>query len=93
MILGLTLGLAWYIIGIVGFLFLASMDFKFFEAVGLFILWLIQFLIPGTRGAIIFVYGTWAAVETILLIKNFNKRNAFRVFTKILCYNMKQPPK
>ena len=75
------------------FLFLASMDFKFFEAVGLFILWLIQFLIPGTRGAIIFVYGTWAAVETILLIKNFNKRNAFRVFTKILCYNMKQPPK
>ena len=74
------------------FLFLASMDFKFFEAAGLFILWLIQFLMPGTRGAIVYVYGAWAALETGLLVKNFKKRNAFRVFKEILCYNAKQPP-
>ena len=63
-----------------GFLFLASMDFTFFEAAALFVLWLIQFLIPGTRGGITWVYGAWALVETLKMIKNFKKRNAFQVF-------------
>ena len=65
-----------------GFLFLASMDFAFFEAAALFVLWLIQFLIPDIRGGITWVYGAWALVETIRMIKNFKKRNAFQVFLK-----------
>jgi len=65
-----------------GFLFLTSMDFALFEACGLFILWLAQFLIPGIRGWIIWVYGAWALVETIRLIKNRKERNAFTVFLK-----------
>jgi len=66
-----------------GFLFLASMDFKLFEAAALFLLWLAQFLVPGIRGQIIWVYGAWALVETLRLIKNFKKRNAFRSFVQL----------
>jgi len=66
-----------------GFLFLVSMDFKFFEAAALFLLWLAQFLVPGIRVQVTWVYGAWALVETIRLIKNFQERNAFRVFVKL----------
>lgn len=66
-----------------GFLFLASMDFAFFEALALFILWFVQFLIPGIRQEITWVYGAWALFETIKLAKNFKERNAFRVFMKL----------
>jgi cation:H+ antiporter len=67
-----------------GFLFLASMDFALLEAVGLFILWLAQFLIPGIRQEIIWVYGAWALVETVRLLKNRRKRNAFGVALKLI---------
>ncbi len=66
-----------------GFLFLASMDFCFFEAVALFVLWLAQFLVPDIRQPITWVYGAWAFVETLRLIRNFDKRNAFVVFMKL----------
>jgi cation:H+ antiporter len=66
-----------------GFLFLASMEFSLVEAAALFILWLIQFMIPGTRAWIAWVYGAWALVETFRLIKNFRERNAFRIFVKL----------
>lgn len=66
-----------------GFLFLVSMDFAFFEAVALFILWFVQFLIPGARGLITWVYGAWALIETLRVIKNFRNRNAFTVFLKL----------
>jgi len=66
-----------------GFLFLASMDFAFFEAVGLFGLWITQFFIPGVREEITYVYGVWALIETIRLIRNFKRRNAFSVFGRL----------
>ena len=62
------------------FLFLASMDFHIFEASALFILWLIQFLIPGTRGTMVWIYWAWAAIETFRLAVNFKKPNAFNIF-------------
>ncbi|MBF0483436.1 MAG: hypothetical protein HQL25_01905 [Candidatus Omnitrophica bacterium] len=66
-----------------GFLFLASMDFQLFEATALFILWLIQFLFPGTRFWITWVYGAWALIETVRMISDINKKNAFNVFTEL----------
>ena len=66
-----------------GFLFLFSMDFSFPEACGLFGLWLAQFIIPGIREEITYVYGAWALFETVRVIGNFKQRNAFNVF-KIL---------
>jgi cation:H+ antiporter len=66
-----------------GFLFLASMDFNLFEASALFILWLVQFLIPDIRGGILWVYAGWALAETLRLVKNFKQRNAFLAFWKL----------
>ena len=67
-----------------GFLFLASMDFGFFEAAALFVLWLAQFIFPGIREEITWVYGAWALIETFKLIKNFKERNAFRIFWRLI---------
>ena len=66
-----------------GFLFLASMEFSLLEAVALFILWLLQFAIPGARAQITWVYGLWALAETLRIMKNFKKRNAFRIFREL----------
>ena len=71
-----------------GFIFLASMDFHFFEATALFILWLVQFIIPDIRGQILWVYEAWALIETFKLAKNFQKRNAFHVFFKLFKKNI-----
>jgi len=66
-----------------GFLFLASMEFRLYEAAALFMLWFIQFLIPGIRQEILWVYAIWAFIETLLLVKNLKKRNAFQVFLNL----------
>ena len=67
-----------------GFLFLASMDFTWWEASALFALWLVQFFSPGVRGPITGVYAAWAALETVRLVMNLKKRNAFGVFAKLV---------
>ena len=66
-----------------GFLFLASMDFSFPEATGLFVLWITQFFIPGIREEITVVYGVWAAIETVRLWRSRRKKNAFSVFRRL----------
>jgi cation:H+ antiporter len=66
-----------------GFLFLVSMDFSLLEAAGLFVLWLIQFLMPHTRLEVLWIYGAWAFTETLRLIKHRRQRNAFSVFAKL----------
>ena len=65
-----------------GWLFLASMSFEAYEAAGLFILWLIQFLIPSTREVMVFVYGSWIVVEVILLVAGKKKLLAFAAFNR-----------
>jgi hypothetical protein len=54
------------------------------EAVGLFGLWLLQCLVPGLREEITWVYGVWAAVETVRLLLNLRRRNAFSVFAAVI---------
>jgi len=66
-----------------GFLFLVSMDFSMIEAVGLFALWIVQFFVPSVREEIIWVYGGWAAWESLQLAIHFRERNAFRVFSRL----------
>ncbi len=63
-----------------GFLFLLGMDFAAVEAIGLFVLWLIQFLVPGVREEIVYFYALWIVVETTRFAWNYKKRNAFNVF-------------
>ena len=67
-----------------GLLFLITMEFSLLEAVALFVLWLIQFAIPGVRAEITWIYGIWALVETFRMVKNFKKRNAFHIFRELM---------
>lgn len=60
-----------------GFLFLASMTFSCIEAVGLFALWLLQFLVPSWREEITVFYGVWAVIETARLLLQHRGPNAF----------------
>lgn len=43
--------------------FLADLKITNLEAIGIFILWLVQFVAPSTRETLIYVYATWMAVE------------------------------
>jgi cation:H+ antiporter len=66
-----------------GFLFMVSMSFSFWEAVGLFGLWLLQFVVPGIREEITLVYIFWAGIETVQAIIRTKDKNAFSVFGKL----------
>ncbi len=67
-----------------GFLFLASMGFSWWEAAGLFGFWIVQFFVPSVREEITLVYGVWALIETIRLAIHFRRRNAFSVFSRLV---------
>lgn len=66
-----------------GWLFLASMDLEAYEAAGLFLLWLIQFLMPSTRHAMLFVYGAWIALEVLFVAVGRKKLAAFPAFSRV----------
>ncbi len=66
-----------------GFLVLFKMDFRFFEASGLFMLWLIQFVIPEIREEILWVYGLWAIIQTFITLRGLKERNALSVFVEL----------
>lgn len=53
---------------ILGILFLADLKFHWFEAVGLFILWLIQFFVPSTRELMISIYIVLILIAVLRLV-------------------------
>ena len=65
-----------------GWLFLASMDLEAYEAAGLFLLWLVQFLLPSARGPILYVYLAWIAVEVGLVVAGRKRLAAFPAFAR-----------
>jgi cation:H+ antiporter len=65
-----------------GWLFLASMDLQAYEAAGLFLLWLIQFIVPSLRQPMMYVYGAWIAVEVALVLAGRKKLLAFQAFAR-----------
>jgi cation:H+ antiporter len=67
---------------VLGWIFLASMDLAAYEAAGLFLLWLIQFLVPSSRHTMLYVYGAWIALEVTLVVLGRKKITAFRAFAK-----------
>ena len=66
-----------------GWIFLASMDLAAYEAAGLFLLWIVQFLFPSTRHAMLFIYGAWIAAEVVLVATGRKKILAFRAFARV----------
>jgi cation:H+ antiporter len=60
-----------------GWLFLASMSFEAYEAVGLFVLWVVQFAKPSLRHDMVWVYTAWIVVELGLLAVGKKRIRAF----------------
>src|SRR6476619_6190352 len=63
-----------------GWLFLASMDLEAYEAAGLFVLWVVQFILPSLRNPMMYVYGAWIAIELALILTGRKKLAAFPAF-------------
>jgi cation:H+ antiporter len=69
---------------LLGFLLLANMRFRAYEAVSLFILFAVQFVRPSIREEILLVYGAWIIVEIILAIIKYRKFHAFADFNAVI---------
>jgi cation:H+ antiporter len=65
-----------------GWIFLASMSLEWYEAAGLFVLWLVQFFVPESRHTMIWVYGAWIAIELVIVATGRKKLRAFGDFRK-----------
>jgi len=65
---------------LLGFLFLANMEFRWYEAVGLFSLWFLQFIFPHWREEITFVYLFWVVIELSRAVVGTKKLKAFKEF-------------
>jgi cation:H+ antiporter len=65
-----------------GWLFLLSMSFEWYEAAGLFGLWVLQFAKPGLRHDVAWIYGAWIAVELVLVAIGRKKVRAFGAFAR-----------
>jgi hypothetical protein len=58
------------------------MSFEAYEAVGLFVLWLVQFAVPSLRHDMLWVYAAWIAVEIALLLAGRKRIRAFHAFAR-----------
>lgn len=67
-----------------GFLLLVNMKFHWYEALALFGLWFIQFILPGIREEITIIYFSWVAIELILGITRVKKLSAFGKFATLI---------
>lgn len=69
---------------LLGFLILANMELRSYEAIGLFMLWVFQFLNPSSREEILFVYAGWIIIEIFLAIFGLRRLKAFSHFQRII---------
>jgi cation:H+ antiporter len=72
-------------------LLLANLEFRWFEAVGLFVLWAIQFAVPHLREEIIVAYAVWAAIELALGLSGKKPLRAFPVFVQLWRTHRRRP--
>jgi cation:H+ antiporter len=63
-----------------GFLLLANMEFRWHEALGLFILWFAQFIFPHWREEIAFIYIAWIVLELGLAVFKKKRLKVFGEF-------------
>lgn len=63
-----------------GFLLLANMEFRWYEALGLFTLWFTQFIFPGWREEITFIYIAWILLELGLAVFRKKRLKVFGEF-------------
>ncbi len=66
-----------------GWIFLASMGLQAYEAAGLFLLWVAQFVMPSLRHEMLWVYSAWIALELVLIAVGKKKVTAFSAFNRV----------
>jgi cation:H+ antiporter len=68
----------------VGFMLLANLEFSWYEAVGLFVLWFVQFVAPHSREEITVIYWAWFLIEVGRAISGHRRMMAARSFFPLL---------
>jgi hypothetical protein len=66
-----------------GWIFLASMGLSAYEAAGLFVLWVIQFVRPSLREEMLWVYGAWIVFELVRIAIGKQKIRAFGALRRV----------
>ena len=69
---------------LLGFVILANMRFHAYEALGLFLLFTVQFVKPTIREEILFVYGAWILIEIVLAQIGVRKFYVFKEFKRVI---------
>jgi cation:H+ antiporter len=67
-----------------GMVILANFTFEAHEALGLFVLWFVQFLVPGWREEVAVIYAIWLAAELFSMGWRPGRVRAFAVFPTLL---------
>jgi len=79
--------------GTIGFFLLVNLEFNWLEATGLFVLWFVQFVFPGVRGAVTVAYFAWSAIELVRVSRGPQSFLAFRVFPTLWKRGRVEPPR
>ena len=66
--------------GTLGMILIANLNFHAYEALGLFVLWFVQFLVPHWREEVSVVYGVWLAFEIASTLWRPGRLRAFAIF-------------
>lgn len=69
--------------GTLGMILLSNLNFQAYEAVGLFLLWFVQFLVPHWREEVSMVYGAWLAFEIASSLWRPGRLRAFAIFPSL----------
>jgi cation:H+ antiporter len=81
---------------LLGVMFLLEMRFQWWEAAGLFALWLAQFVLSPVAKVheyFIFAYFAWVALDVVLILTGKRKATAFRTFLTMWNRNVKRTVK
>jgi cation:H+ antiporter len=69
--------------GMLGVVILSNFNFRAYEALGLFVLWFVQFLVPGWREEVTVLYAVWLGVEVLSTPWRPGRLAAFRAFPRL----------
>jgi cation:H+ antiporter len=69
--------------GALGVVLLSNFNFQAYEALGLLLFWLVQFVVPGSRHIMCWAYGAWLAFELLSGLWRPGRLRAFRVFPQL----------
>jgi hypothetical protein len=75
-----------------GFLLLVNLKLEAYEAGILFLFWLIQFLFPSTRDAMVWVYAGWCGLELVRMAVGSRKPLAVEAAWRVIRSRGGVPP-